>query len=158
MANLKHKNSSRCINFIEYKQLATVRFNCEQHKMLIAECVSTSKRREHGLLSQSICSNLRSLTVATSIEKIITNTTTAAIRWPLWKMNILTSKSMKFVPTLYFYCFPYSYCAYFTFLVFFFRVRTHFHFQLSHNITEPTHGVSLSVFGSVWNTLTCAYQ
>ena len=50
MANLKHRNSSRCINFIEYKQLATVRFNCEQHKMLIAECVSTSKRREHGLL------------------------------------------------------------------------------------------------------------
>ena len=49
MANLKHRNSSRCINFIEYKQLATVRFNREQHKMLIAEYVSISKRREHGL-------------------------------------------------------------------------------------------------------------
>ena len=47
--DLRYMNSSRCINFIEYKQLATVRFNREQHKMLIAEYVSISKRREHGL-------------------------------------------------------------------------------------------------------------
>ena len=44
--DLRHMNSSRCINFIEYKQLATVRFNCEQLKMLIAEYVSIYGKEE----------------------------------------------------------------------------------------------------------------
>ena len=46
----KAQEEHRCINFIEYKQLATVRFNsiASKHETLIAECVS--KRREHGLL------------------------------------------------------------------------------------------------------------
>jgi len=29
----------------------------------------------------------------------------------IWKMNILTSKSIEFVPTVYFYCFPYFHTA-----------------------------------------------
>ena len=108
--------------------------------MLIAEYVSIHPKEENMVTTMysKAYSNLRILTVATSIEKIITNTTTVAIQWPLWKMNFLTSKSMKFVPTVYFYYFPYSYCAFYTFLVFFCHIRPLFHFQLSHYITEPT--------------------
>ena len=51
--------------------------------MLIAEYVSIHPKEENMVTTMysKAYSNLRILTVATSIEKIITNTTTVAIQW-----------------------------------------------------------------------------